>query len=96
MITPITATKKPVRVQATNWDGGLSEAGEVIEWISQNGGTASFKETNETEHRNHAEIHIHTLEGVMAASPGDWIIMGLMGEFYPCRSDIFDATYNYI
>jgi len=39
-------------------------------------------------------IEIQTLEGVMAARVGDWIIKGLKGEFYPCKPDIFDATYE--
>jgi hypothetical protein len=40
------------------------------------------------------EIVIHTLEGDMTASPGDWIIRGVKGEFYPCKPDIFEATYE--
>lgn len=39
-------------------------------------------------------IHIQTLEGVMHASHGDWIIRGVNGEFYPCKPDIFDKTYE--
>jgi hypothetical protein len=39
-------------------------------------------------------IAITTLEGVMVASPGDWIIRGVQGEFYPCKPDIFEATYD--
>lgn len=39
-------------------------------------------------------IAIGTLEGVMMASPGDWIIKGVQGEFYPCKPDIFEATYE--
>lgn len=37
---------------------------------------------------------IHTLEGVMTATDGDWIIKGVQGEFYPCKPDIFEATYE--
>lgn len=37
---------------------------------------------------------IPTLEGTMQAFPGDWIIRGVQGEFYPCKSDIFEATYE--
>lgn len=37
---------------------------------------------------------IKTLEGDMTASPGDWIIKGVKGEFYPCKPDIFSATYE--
>jgi len=39
-------------------------------------------------------IDITTLEGVMSALPGDWIIKGVKGEFYPCKSDIFEASYE--
>lgn len=37
---------------------------------------------------------VPTLEGVMVARPGDWIIQGVKGEFYPCKPDIFAATYD--
>ena len=41
-----------------------------------------------------AIVIITTLEGEMHASPGDWIIKGVQGEFYPCKPDIFEATYQ--
>lgn len=37
---------------------------------------------------------IITLEGTMEAQPGDWIIKGIKGEFYPCKPAIFEATYE--
>lgn len=40
------------------------------------------------------EISIDTLEGEMIARPGDWIIKGVAGEFYPCKPDIFVKTYE--
>lgn len=39
-------------------------------------------------------ILITTLEGTMRADRGDWIIRGVKGEFYPCKPDIFAATYE--
>lgn len=39
-------------------------------------------------------FRIQTLEGVMTVSPGDWVIKGVQGEFYPCKPDIFAATYD--
>jgi len=38
--------------------------------------------------------HIHTLEGVMTVKEDDWIIKGVNGEFYPCKPDIFEKTYE--
>lgn len=40
------------------------------------------------------QMTIPTLEGVMTAGEGDWIIKGVKGEFYPCKPDIFTATYE--
>lgn len=42
------------------------------------------------------ELYIDTLEGVMKASPGDWIITGIDGEKYPIKPDIFNKTYEII
>lgn len=42
------------------------------------------------------EIVIHTLEGDMLASPGDYIITGVHGEQYPCKPDIFEETYELV
>ena len=39
-------------------------------------------------------VYISTLEGTMTAIPGDWIIRGVKGEVYPCKPDIFEATYE--
>jgi len=39
-------------------------------------------------------LEIITLEGIMVAQKGDWIIKGIKGEFYPCKPDIFEATYE--
>lgn len=39
-------------------------------------------------------IFINTLEGQMFAQEGDWVIKGVKGEFYPCKPDIFEATYE--
>lgn len=39
-------------------------------------------------------IYVPTLEGSLFAAPGDWIIKGVKGEFYPCKPDIFEATYD--
>jgi len=41
-------------------------------------------------------LKIQTLEGVMVANINDWIIKGVKGEFYPCKPDIFEATYEVV
>lgn len=66
--------------------------------------TNSFAEFDEVDERgktaitlcgenSERKIEIETLEGVITASVGDFVIKGVQGEFYPCKPDIFDATY---
>lgn len=43
---------------------------------------------------NLLQPHMHTLEGPLMTSVGDWIIIGIKGERYPCKPDIFEATYE--
>lgn len=44
--------------------------------------------------KTEVEMKIETLEGTMTASPGDYVITGVKGEQYPCKPDIFEATYE--
>lgn len=81
--------KKPVEVEAHVFTGSSSSAGEIENWI-QNG---VFRESG-IHTRDIRNMEIKTLEGTMIASPGDYIIKGLKGEFYPCKPDIFRDTYE--
>ena len=82
--------KKPIVIEAVQWTGG--NWAEVAEFTG-------LPDTDETEIARQmaaadGRVRIRTLEGVMAASPGDWIIRGVQGEFYPCNPGIFAATYE--
>jgi hypothetical protein len=79
--------KKPVVIEAYRWPGGSLTATPIINWILAFGGTARY-------HSSTSRLAIDTLEGTMVASPGDWIIRGVHKEFYPCKPDIFDETYE--
>ena len=71
--------KKPVVIDAFQWTGGPEQENDP-EWIIEaiKNKTAWFQ----------------TLEGVHEASVGDYIIRGIAGEIYPCKPDIFRATYE--
>lgn len=84
--------KKPVTIQAEQWDGGPVRATEIINWILASGGTARYLDNFEPIGVD--VLRIDTLEGTMSAVAGDYIIRGVQGEFYPCKADIFDATYE--
>lgn len=81
--------KKPVVIEARHYDGGREAAYSLIDWIDQDaeGNDAVYDPEDNG-------VAIKTLEGVMTAVPGDWIIRGVQGEFYPCKPDIFAATYD--
>jgi len=76
--------KKPVVIEAWEFDGIWTSVQPIVEGnrgISWCSGPPAYCE-------------IKTLEGVMRADVGDWIIRGVKGEFYPCKPDIFAATYD--
>ncbi|MGP0494775.1 hypothetical protein ACTRVH_09420 [Streptococcus pneumoniae] len=74
--------KKPVVIEAIRFIGSNYE--EVREFIGQNTLCSDLS------------IVISTLEGDMVAQKGDYIIKGVQGEFYPCKPDIFNATYEVV
>lgn len=77
--------KKPVVIEAMQLGFKASDLVAVCEWLIDNG----------VEYSPGLDgIVIPTLEGKMLAGHGDWIIKGVKGEFYPCKSDIFEATYE--
>ena len=72
--------KKPVVIEAVQWTRDNEE--EVTRFLE---GVQWYSDNG---------INIPTLEGTMKAQLGDWIIKGVQGEFYPCKPDIFEATYE--
>lgn len=68
----------------------------VIEAFQFNDRTQSWPVGWPVEHWHYSgeQLVIPTLEGSMCADIGDWIIKGIKGEFYPCKPDIFYATYE--
>jgi hypothetical protein len=73
--------KKPVVIEAIQWNGkNYSEVNKFF-------GCDKFISDGD-------RVVIRTLEGRMLAEVGDWIIKGVKGEFYPCKPDIFEKTYE--
>ena len=83
--------KKPVVIEAMQ----ITEKTEfsVTQWAGRKVYASPVLEPTE---RNPKGVYwqIDTLEGTMTAIPGDWIIKGVNGEFYPCKPDIFEKTYE--
>ena len=74
--------KKPVVIEAIQYDGDNWDDIEV------------WTDFRAKHWRSSNVMAIETLEGTMTANVGDWIIKGVAGEFYPCKPDIFEATYE--
>ena len=85
--------KKPIIIEAFKYEGNLSANGEncIPSWAIEayENGTLYYKETDDSP----SELFVKTLEGDMLCEVGCYIIQGVEGEIYPCRSDIFDKTY---
>lgn len=80
--------KKPVVIEAHHFDGTIAAKKEMEESF---GVTTVDATTYDGKLLN---WRIGTLEGPHEVTPGDWIIRGVKGEFYPCKPDIFAATYE--
>lgn len=80
--------KLPIVIDAIQWDGSL-EGAELIARTFD--GVQVHAEANGPRP---PRLAIPTLEGVMTASAGDYIIKGVQGEVYPCKPDIFEASYE--
>lgn len=83
MNEPTTYRKKPVEVQAWIVSDDQDDNDNLLAWL---GDSADLDDYD--------DIEIYTLEGTMTARTGDYIIRGVQGEFYPCKPDIFAATYE--
>ena len=83
--------KRPVEIDAFQWTGGPDQTEDplwIVDAIAQ--GKVRFNDICSDK----VSMTIRTLEGDMTAHPGDWVIRGIKGELYPCRDDIFQATYE--
>ena len=90
---------RPVVIEAALFDGSNASANEIFEW---SGGGLSCPIS--MEHPEYTRDHepqgdgwhllVTTLEGKMRADAGDFVIRGIKGEFYPCKPDIFAASYE--
>lgn len=78
--------KKPIVIEAMQFTNEMKD--RVYNWVECGNKFAS------SDGAGNPTLIIPTLEGEMTASLGDWIIKGINGEFYPCKPDIFEATYE--
>ena len=93
MNAPKKFRKKPVTIEAMHFPKGSGPGigYEIAAWCGGRFNT-DMKPSDHTDVRY--TISIPTLEGVMTAEEGDWIIRGVAGEFYPCKPEIFETTYE--
>lgn len=88
--------KRPAVVDARQFVDEYTGS-HIVEWINSFGGSSSYHaHLMDGKQIAHPDpfIKIKTLEGVMIANLGDWVIQGVEGEFYPCKDTIFKSTYK--
>ena len=92
--------KKPVVIEAEIYRYGLEDGFDCFAYEAWNISKCSFSCGNGKDYRDdcressRARPYINTLEGRRYISKGDFIITGVKGERYPCKPDIFEATYE--
>lgn len=80
--------KKPVIIEAIQFEDNSDRIIEIHEFMGGDTIRVNY------EDKDNPYLKIETLEGIMKASVGDYIIKGVNGEFYPCKPDIFERTYE--
>lgn len=93
--------KRPIEIEAWQYDGSRVLPWEAPEWLRKamrfrDSGVPGTAVVELGPLDADYYLIINTLEGRMCAGAGDWIIQGVKGEIYPCRDDIFRATYEAI
>ncbi len=86
--------KKPVVIDAVRNDGTWAP---IMAWLDELSGgrmTVPFGARPAITRNEDGTLNIETLEGVMRADVGDYVIAGVKGELYPCKPDVFEATYE--
>lgn len=78
--------KKPVTIEAIQFDGSIQSFSDI----------KNFVKDDCVITKKPPLLIIHTLEGDMVASPGDYIVKGVDNEFYPCKPKIFEQTYEQV
>ena len=82
--------KKPIVIEAIKVQNSCSE--DITKFF----GKEQEEKYGYIDNNDKFEIWINTLEGIMTASYGDYIIKGIQGEFYPCKPDVFEKTYELV
>ena len=82
--------KKPVVIEAIQAKGTPESNREIIDWTRDSATPAHMGDMD----GDHQTLYITTLEGDHRVTVGDFIIRGVKGEHYPCKPDIFEATYE--
>lgn len=85
--------KKPILVEAVRFERHHADNGTLVFHVNSTD-VVTFLVVCKSDFPGDKSIIIPTLEGFMEAKIGDWIIRGTKGEFYPCKPDIFEATYE--
>jgi hypothetical protein len=99
--------KRPMVIEARQFDGTIGTAYDLLDWMWYGDGRVKKgdpfpKGVDDpralsgygTTDSDDGPLWIRTMEGQMTVSPQDWVICGVKGEFYPCKPDIFAATYE--
>lgn len=99
--------KRPVVIEAMRWIGTRESASSIVDWaatgqdryvypVKYAPAQDAYNDGEKACDANPAKLVIDTLEGLMTASAGDFIIKGVNGEFYPCKPDIFEKSYELV
>lgn len=86
--------KKPISIEAFQWLGHDPEEPDHLIRYFRDPDVIGNRTCDKCTNKMNDHGWIDTLEGGHIVCPGDWVIRGVAGEYYPCKPDIFDMTYD--
>lgn len=89
--------KRPIVIEAIQWNGNTNHQ-QICDFVGESLKTEEFATAAYEAGKGlpYYSLLINTEEGVMRADPKDFVIKGINGEFYPCKPEIFEKTYDWV
>lgn len=89
MSVQLRVVRKPVELDAVQFDGSLANRQFLIAWVTDPVSGRGMLATGE-------RMYVPTQDGTVVGELGDWVLKGLQGEFYTCKADAFEALYTVV
>lgn len=87
---------RPIVVEAMQYDGSADSFNCIWDWACPSNDTLKSPVHFDNTDDDPGMLYVQTIDGERKAFPGDWIVKGVAGDFFPCKSDVFEQIYEQV